>query len=81
MARSIDDIEKELMALPEQDRSRIALDLLRSLDKDDESLSREEWDAAWREEIQRRVKDVHEGQVELVDAEEALAELRAKYKR
>ncbi|MFO8024450.1 hypothetical protein [Thiohalophilus sp.] len=41
MARSIDDIEKELMALPEQDRSRIALDLLRSLDNDDEYLGSE----------------------------------------
>ena len=31
MARSIADIEKELMALPEQDRARIAHDLIHSL--------------------------------------------------
>ncbi|MDZ7661049.1 addiction module protein [Thiohalophilus sp.] len=80
MARSINDLEKEVFALPREDRARIALDLIRSLDKDDEPISREEWEAAWREEIQQRVQDVHEGRVELVDAEEALAELRAKYK-
>jgi len=79
MARSIADIEKELMALPTEDRARVALDLIRSLDKDEETLSREEWEAAWHEEIERRVQDVHAGRVELHDAEVVLAELRAKY--
>lgn len=80
MARSIADIEKELMALPTEDRARVALDLIRSLDKDEETLTREEWEAAWHAEIERRVQDVHEGRVELRDAEEVLAELKAKYK-
>jgi len=79
MARSIDDLERELMALPEQERARVALDLIRSLDEDDEPLSREEWDAAWREEIQRRVQDVHDGCVELVDANRAMAALKEHY--
>ncbi|TDX99547.1 addiction module protein [Thiohalophilus thiocyanatoxydans] len=79
MSRSIAEIEKDLMALPIQDRARIAADLIRSLDKDDEILSREELDAAWLEEIQRRVQDVHEGRVELLDAEQVMAELRARY--
>ncbi|TDX99555.1 addiction module protein [Thiohalophilus thiocyanatoxydans] len=79
MSRSIAEIEKDLMALPIQDWARIAADLIRSLDKDDETLSREELDAAWLEEIQRRVQDVHEGRVELLDAEQVMAELRARY--
>ncbi len=41
MARSINDLEKEVFALPGENRVRIALDLIRSLDKDNESLSRE----------------------------------------
>jgi Putative addiction module component len=82
MARSIADIEKELMALPTEDRARVALDLIRSLDKDEEqSLSREEWEATWREELDRRVQDVQEGRVELRDAEEVLASLRAMYNK
>ena len=79
MARSIADIEKELMALPQEDRARVALDLIRSLDKEEETFTHEEWEAAWHEEIEKRVQDVHAGRVELLDAEEVLAELRAKY--
>ena len=79
MARSIADIEKELMALPQEDRARVALDLIRSLDKDEETLTREEWEAAWLEEIQRREADVREGRVELVDGDQVMAELRARY--
>jgi len=41
MARRINDIEKDLLALPREEWSRIALDLIRNLDKDDEPLSRE----------------------------------------
>ncbi len=79
MARNIEDIEKELMALPIETRKRIAHDLISSLDKGDEELSQEEWEAAWRDEIQRRVEDVQAGRVELRDADEVIAELKAKY--
>lgn len=41
MARSIEDIEKDLLVLPREDRARIALDLIRSLDKDKEPVSQE----------------------------------------
>ncbi|MDY6991944.1 MAG: addiction module protein [Pseudomonadota bacterium] len=80
MARSIDEIEKELMALPEQERSRIALDLLRSLNKDDEHLSREEWEAAWVEEANRRLEEIERGEVELLSHEEVMASLRSALK-
>ncbi|TDX99560.1 addiction module protein [Thiohalophilus thiocyanatoxydans] len=77
MARNIDDIEKELMALPEQDRSRIALDLIRSLDNDDEPLSREEWEAAWLEEVRRREAEIDSGKATLVSHEELMASLKS----
>ncbi|MDZ7805364.1 addiction module protein [Thiohalophilus sp.] len=79
MAHSINDLEKEVFALPREDRARIALDLIRSLDKDDEPISREEWEAAWSEEIRRRLEDIQEGRVELLDAEQVMADLRARY--
>ncbi|MDZ7661073.1 addiction module protein [Thiohalophilus sp.] len=80
MARSIKDIEEELMALSEQDRSRIALDLIRSLNKDDERLSREEWNAAWVEEANRRLEEIERGEVELLSHEEVMASLRSALK-
>lgn len=79
MARSINELEKEVFALPSEDRARIAADLIRSLDNDGEPLSREEWEAAWAEEIRRRLEDIQEGRVELLDAEQVMAELRARY--
>lgn len=79
MARSIADIEKELMALPTEDRARVALDLIRSLDKEQETLTREEWEAAWLQEVKRREAEILEGRAELVDGEQVMAELRARY--
>ena len=61
------------------ERARVALDLIRSLDKDEEIVTREEWEAAWYEEIERRAQDVQAGRVELVDGEQVMAELRARY--
>lgn len=81
MARNISEIEKELMALPEQDRARIARDLIVSLDKDDDPHTQEEWDAAWLEEVKQREEDIREGRVEPMDAEQAMAELKARYQK
>jgi hypothetical protein len=42
----------------------------------------DEWDVdVSKEEILRRVEDVRSGRVQLLDADEVLAELRAKYAR
>lgn len=79
MARSIAEIEKELMALPDQERARIAQDLIISLDKNEETLTHEEWEAAWLEEIQRREEEIASGKVKLLDGDQVMAELRARY--
>ncbi|MDB5313499.1 MAG: hypothetical protein JWO38_7701 [Gemmataceae bacterium] len=46
---------------------------------EDESLTPEEWETAWAEEINRRVADVEAGRVKLIPAEEVMARLREKY--
>ena len=79
MARSIADIEKELMALPSETRKRIAHDLIISLDNGDEQLSREVWESAWLEEAHRRIEDIDSGRVNLLDGEQVVTELKAKY--
>ena len=81
MARSIVEIEKELMTLPDQDRARIAHDLIISLDKDEETLTREEWEAAWLEEIQKREEEIDSGKVKLVSHAEVMASLEAALKK
>lgn len=79
MARSISEIEKDLFALPIQERARIAHALIISLDKNEETLTREEWEAAWLEEIQRREEEIASGKVKLLDGDQVMAELRARY--
>ncbi|MBN9522636.1 addiction module protein [bacterium] len=48
-------------------------------DPDEENLTREEWEAAWAEEINRRVADIDAGRVKMIPAEEVMARLKAKY--
>jgi len=81
MARSITEIEKELLALPSQARERIARDLIISLDKADEQLPQQEWDAAWQEEIQKRVDDIDSGNVTLFSHNEVMNSLKAITKK
>jgi hypothetical protein len=44
-----------------------------------EDLSPAEWNAAWAEEIARRIGEVERGEVELLDGDEVMAEIRKKY--
>jgi len=81
MARSISEIEQELMALPGEDRARLARDLIVSLDDDVQKLSQQEWDEAWREEVQLREMEVREGRAQTYSVKDTLEELNNKYKK
>ena len=59
-------IEKEALALPLEDRARLAEKLLESLDNEISSPLSE----AWEEEIERRREDVRQGKVKPVAGEE-----------
>jgi putative addiction module component (TIGR02574 family) len=62
----------EALTLPAKARAKLAAELLRSLyDEDDAELDQAEYDAAWGEEIARRVKELDDGVVEAVPWEEA----------
>ena len=41
----------------------------------------EEVEAAWRAEIERRVKEIDEGKVQLIPGEQVMNELRSQLKR
>jgi len=68
----------ELLELPDEDRGALAALLWRSLEPDDgDELTGKEWEAVWAEEIDRRMREVTEGKVELVDGDQVDAEIRA----
>jgi putative addiction module component (TIGR02574 family) len=65
----------QALTLPEEERSELAVCLLRSLEPTGEELSAEDWQ--WSAEIRRRVGEIRAGRAQLVDGDDVLAELRA----
>ena len=69
---AIRDVEAAALELQPLERAQLAQRLMASLDRDPGV------EAAWNEEIRRRVADFEAGHVELIPADEALAKLRAR---
>ncbi|MEK7762920.1 MAG: addiction module protein [Nitrospirota bacterium] len=68
-------ILEEAMQLESGTRAMIAETLLESLDFEEDF----EVSPAWRDEIQRRCEQIDRGEVELVDSDTVMAELRKKH--
>jgi putative addiction module component (TIGR02574 family) len=75
-SNSLSEILRAALELPPDARATLAGLLLESLDDTEQT----EVDAAWSEEIERRIRDIDEGRVELIPGEEVLAELRSRFK-
>jgi putative addiction module component (TIGR02574 family) len=69
-------LEKEALALPVEERARLAELLLESLD----SLSEEDAEKLWLDEAERRATKIDEGAVTLVSSEELERRARAALK-
>ena len=71
---------KEIMAvaltLPASERAVLADELLHSLDKTDPAI-----DALWAKEAEDRLAAYDRGEIEAIDAEAVLAEMRERLKR
>ena len=72
MSSSVRALEAAALLLPREDRAKLAERLLSSLDSDPEV------EAAWDEEIKRRVAAFEAGLYEEIPAEEVFAEARAR---
>jgi putative addiction module component (TIGR02574 family) len=70
MKTNTEELELAVLSLPAGDRARLARRLIESLDQDADV------EAAWDEEIARRVARIEAGEAELVPAEEVFAEAR-----
>jgi putative addiction module component (TIGR02574 family) len=75
VALPAEQIEAEALNLPLDKRARLAEALIASLDEDAEI------ERAWAEEIERRVKAIEAGTVELIPADEVFRDLRARLGR
>ena len=70
MVMGQDDLLAEALKLSVNARADLAAKLLRTLDEDGAS-DETDYDAAWSEEIARRLDDIDSGKVMLVSEEEA----------
>lgn len=79
MAKTADDLRTEVLALPAQDRARIATELLASLDS--EAVDEDEIDELWSVETQRRAVMLDAGEASTLswgEIEQRFAERRAQ---
>ena len=72
----MDQVEEALLALNRRDRAAVIQRGLRSLDDEIEETSQEEIDAAWRDELSRRIDDIESGKVKMLSFDEVLANVR-----
>ena len=68
MAKTADDLREEVLALPAQERARIASDLLASLDS--EAVDEDEIDQLWSAETQRRAAMLESGDADTLTWDE-----------
>jgi putative addiction module component (TIGR02574 family) len=71
---AIKDLLEAALALPSEQRAELAHELLDSLHEFDQDA----WQAAWTDELDRRVAEVRSGQAQLIDGDEAMRRVRAR---
>ena len=74
MARTIEDLERELLQLDLRDRAALAKVLLDSL----EELPQAELDQLWAEEAEARYSDLLAGRTEALDGDDVFARARSR---
>jgi putative addiction module component (TIGR02574 family) len=76
MARKVEEIEREIRSLSDDERMRLLRDLVADLDGNPDL----EVEKAWLEEAQRRFQELQQGVVEAVSAEEVFKSARDRLK-
>ncbi|PYQ26507.1 MAG: addiction module component, family protein [Acidobacteria bacterium] len=74
MARDLKELIRDAVELPESDRATLAGIMIESLDPAPTAAVK----AAWSREIERRIREIDEGTVELLDWEDVRDELFAE---
>ncbi len=71
MSDLVEELSRKARALAPEERVRLAEELLATVQEVDPDV-----EAAWDEEIRRRIADVDSGKAKLIPAEEVFAEVR-----
>ena len=66
------------MALDRREQAAILQRGIRNLDTRSEDLPQDDVEAAWRDELSRRIDDIRSGAVELLDFDESHRQIRAQ---
>ncbi len=74
ISTQLEDIRSAALNLPEDDRVKLANDLLSSLHGSMDS----DIEAAWDVELCRRIQDIESGKAELHDADEVIKRVRSR---
>jgi putative addiction module component (TIGR02574 family) len=80
MSEAAEKLKPLLAALPAGERAEL-VEYLLSLngEEDEKELTREEWEAAWAEEVNRRIADAKAGKTVGVPHEEVMRQMKEKY--
>lgn len=76
---TIEQLERQLLELPADERARIARRLIESLDDPTDEVDEEAVETAWKVEIERRIEQMDRGEVEMIPAEEVFARIRERF--
>jgi hypothetical protein len=77
MAKALEDVQKDVLALNDEDRDSILRTLVEQLDGPPDT----DVEKAWLEDVQRRSRELDEGIVTAIPADEVFARIRADLKR
>lgn len=76
------NVLEQALQLSDDERGELIARLVLSFEADDGGeMEAIEWEAAWSEELDRRLHDIREGRVQLVDGGDARARVRAAINR
>ncbi len=78
MSMTMAQVEEALMALDRHEQVAILQRGIRNLDMRSEDLPQAEVEAAWRDELSKRIDDIRSGAVELLDFDESHRQIRAQ---
>ncbi len=77
MKATLEQVAEDISALSPQDRLTLLARLIRELESE-ENLPPAEIEAAWDQEISRRLEEIDSGKVKLIPAEEVFAKIQAR---
>jgi putative addiction module component (TIGR02574 family) len=75
MPGTLEQLKAECAGLSDKERAELAYFLLHSLDSEEDP----DAEAAWKEEVRRRMAEIRSGQVTGKPAEQVFAKVREKY--